>query len=76
MKQRHAGFMRDHLERLLRHTSLKAIQWINLNRHLVEFATLRLSIGATNERQNHERTESWMASMGDRLGSFASKKDT
>ena len=32
--------MRDHLTRLLQHTRLKAIQWINLNRHLVEFTTL------------------------------------
>ncbi len=32
--------MRDHLERLLRHTPLKHIQWINLNRHRVEFVTL------------------------------------
>jgi hypothetical protein len=29
------------LERLLHHARLKAIQWINLNRHLVEFTTLR-----------------------------------
>jgi GxxExxY protein len=40
-KQQDAGAMRDHLERLLRHTRLKALQWINLNRHLVEFTTLR-----------------------------------
>jgi hypothetical protein len=53
-KQRQVGFMRDHLERLLRHTSLKAIQWINLNHHLVEFTTLRSSIDATSEKQNHE----------------------
>jgi hypothetical protein len=32
--------MRDHLERLLHHRRLKAVQWINLNRHVVEFATL------------------------------------
>ncbi|MEI6392728.1 MAG: hypothetical protein WCT12_16680 [Verrucomicrobiota bacterium] len=35
-----AGAMRDHLGRLLYHTRLKAIQWINLNRHQAEFATL------------------------------------
>ena len=32
--------MRDHLGRLLYHTRLKAIQWINLNRHQAESATL------------------------------------
>lgn len=32
--------MRDHLDRLLRHTRLKAIQWLNFNRHRVEFTTL------------------------------------
>ncbi len=37
------GAIRDHLMRLLRHTRLKAIQWINLNRHLVEFTTLEKS---------------------------------
>jgi len=31
-----AGAMRDHLGRLLYHTLLKAIQWINLNRHQAE----------------------------------------
>jgi ketosteroid isomerase-like protein len=30
------GAMRE----LLHHTRLKAIQWINLNRHLVEFTTV------------------------------------
>jgi len=60
MKQKQTSFMRDHLERLLCHTSLKAIQWINLNHHRVEFATIRLSAG-TNGKQNHGRTESWMA---------------
>ena len=39
-KPRGAGAMRDHLERLLRQTRLKVIQWINLNRHVVEFTTL------------------------------------
>jgi GxxExxY protein len=34
------GTMRDHLARLLHHTKLNNIQWINLNRHLVEFAAL------------------------------------
>src|SRR5437763_12695734 len=39
-KPRGAGVIRDHLDRLLHHTQLKAIQWINLNRHVVEFTTL------------------------------------
>jgi GxxExxY protein len=39
-KPRHSETIRDHLTRLLNHTRLKAIQWINLNRHLVEFTTL------------------------------------
>src|SRR5437899_1786419 len=30
---RAVAVMRDHFERLLRHTQLQAIQWINLNRH-------------------------------------------
>ena len=46
--------MRDHLQRFLHHTRLKAGQWINLNRHVVEFTTL--SKRATNRimaGQNH-----------------------
>ena len=39
-KARDAGAMRDHLVRLLHHTRLGAFQWINLNRHIVEFTTL------------------------------------
>ena len=39
-KQEGAGAMRDHLARLLEHTRLKAIQWVNLNRHRAEFTTL------------------------------------
>ncbi len=39
-KQEGAGAMRDHLGRLLEHTRLKAIQWVNLNRHRAEFTTL------------------------------------
>lgn len=35
-----AGAMRDHLGRLLYHTRLKAIQWINPNRRRAEFTTL------------------------------------
>jgi hypothetical protein len=35
-----AGAMRDHLGRLLYHTRLKAIQWINPNRCRAEFTTL------------------------------------
>jgi hypothetical protein len=41
MKQGNSGAFRDHLGRLLHHTNLRAIQWINLNRHLVEFTTLK-----------------------------------
>ena len=33
--------------------ALQAIQWINLNHHLAEFATLRLSAGGQG-KQNHE----------------------
>ena len=40
MKPEGTGAMRDHLERLMHHTRLKAIQWINLNRHRAEFTTL------------------------------------
>jgi len=40
-KQLMASVMREHLKRLLHHTRLKSIQWVNLNRHRVEFATLR-----------------------------------
>ena len=43
-KPRGAGAMRDHLERLLRHTRLNVVQWINLNRHVVEFTTLSKEI--------------------------------
>ena len=39
-KQAGTGAMRDHLWRLLEHTRLKAIQWVNLNRHRAEFTTL------------------------------------
>jgi GxxExxY protein len=39
-KQSDAGAFRHHLTRLLHHTKLESIQWINLNRHLVEFTTL------------------------------------
>jgi hypothetical protein len=40
MKAAGAGAMREHLGRLLEHTRLKAIQWINLSRHRAEFMTL------------------------------------
>ena len=40
MKTQEVGAMRDHLTRLLYHTRLKSIQWINLNKHLVEFSTI------------------------------------
>jgi len=39
-KARDVGAIRDHLDRLLHHTRLRAVQWINLNRHVVEFTTL------------------------------------
>ena len=45
MKTRGDGAMRDHLQRLLHHTRLKAIQWINLNQHVVEFTTLSKGSG-------------------------------
>jgi hypothetical protein len=32
--------MREHQIRFLRHTRLKAIQWVNFNQHLIEFETL------------------------------------
>ncbi len=32
--------MRDHQSLFLRHTPLKCIQWVNFNRHRIEFATL------------------------------------
>lgn len=38
--------MRDHLQRLLGHTQLACIQWINLNHHDIEFTTL-LTTGRT-----------------------------
>jgi GxxExxY protein len=37
--------LREHMQRLLNHTRLEAIQWINLNRHLVEFRTLHKGSG-------------------------------
>jgi hypothetical protein len=43
MKHADTGAMRDYLIRFLNHTPLKAIQWVNLNRHLVEFTTLAKS---------------------------------
>jgi GxxExxY protein len=38
----HSGYKptQDHLERLLLHTHLEHVQWINLNRHQLELATL------------------------------------
>jgi hypothetical protein len=53
-KARGADMVRHHLERLLDHTRLQALQWINLNRHAVEFSTL--SKGRTGRMmagQNH-----------------------
>jgi len=47
-KARGAGAMRHHLERLLHHTRLTAIQWINMNRHVIEFTTL--SKAPTNKK--------------------------
>jgi GxxExxY protein len=40
MKHEDIGAMRDHLNRLLQHTRLRSLQWVNLNRHQVEFTTL------------------------------------
>src|SRR2546421_7822307 len=54
-KPRGAGVIRDHLDRLLHHTQLKAIQWINLNRHVVEFTTLsRRGTDRIMTGQNHK----------------------
>jgi GxxExxY protein len=39
-RQRSTGGMREHLGRLLDHTRLRCVQWINLNRHVVEFTSL------------------------------------
>ena len=53
-KPRSTGTMREHLERLLQHTRLKAVQWINLNRHVVEFTTLsKRQIDRIMAGQNH-----------------------
>jgi len=32
--------MKDHLQRFLQHTTLNAIQWINMNNHDIEFCTV------------------------------------
>ena len=32
--------MREHQLRFLKHTPLKFIQWVNFNRHQIEFTTL------------------------------------
>ena len=54
-KPRDAGAMRDHLERLLHHTRLRVVQWINLNRHVVEFTTLsRSGTDRIMAGQNHK----------------------
>jgi GxxExxY protein len=49
-----SGAMREHLRRLLEHTGLRHIHWINLNRHRVEFATLSSGAGLnlTDRRRN------------------------
>jgi GxxExxY protein len=39
-KRSAVGAMRDNLQRLLRHTPLKYLQWVNFNGHRVEFTTL------------------------------------
>lgn len=44
-KKEGVGAIRDHLDRLLHHTALNGIQWINLNRHYVEFTTLSKTKG-------------------------------
>ena len=54
-KAQGAGAMRDHLERLLHHTRLKVVQWINLNRHVVEFTTLsKRGTDRIMRGQNHD----------------------
>jgi hypothetical protein len=53
-KPREIGAMREHLERLLYHTRLRAVQWINLNRHVVELTTLsKARSDRTMAGQNH-----------------------
>jgi GxxExxY protein len=42
--------MREHLQRLLDHTRLACIQWINLNRHDIEFRTIVASGDRTKAR--------------------------
>jgi len=37
---RNRAAMEDHQRRFLRHTPLKFIQWVNFNRHNIEFTTL------------------------------------
>jgi GxxExxY protein len=36
----HLDTIREHMRRFLRHTELRAIQWVNLHHHTVEFKTL------------------------------------
>jgi hypothetical protein len=37
---RNRAAMQDHQSRFLKHTPLRCIQWINFNRHNIEFTTL------------------------------------
>lgn len=41
---RNQNAFRRHLERLLEHTDLRAIQWINLNHSRVEITTLETCV--------------------------------
>ena len=57
MLQGSGGGMREHLRRLLGHTGLRHIHWINLNRHRVKFVTLSSGAGPTEEcrDRNHDK---------------------
>ena len=48
--QENGGTMREHLARLLTHTRLRRIQWINLGRHRVEFVTVSRNDSAADDR--------------------------
>ena len=55
MLQGNSGTMREHLRRLLGHTGLRHIHWINLNRHRVEFVTLSSGAGLNPTEQCRDR---------------------
>jgi GxxExxY protein len=67
-KPRGSGAFRDHLERLLHHTRMETIQWVNLNRHLIEFVTLsRRAARRTAPNQDHDRDAVIVASSRQRM---------